>query len=410
MKRGILPYILILFLTLLCFLVHFSDQSDSMLNDFNRVVSNEYLTSAVEFHKSLPAFQKRPLTTFLINETVLRTKISIGTAFIIVNFLFLFISGVLIYHISLLFDKSNKMAIGNIIIYFTSFSILFAFFPPIYTYDEPVQFCLLLLSLISIYKEKWWRYIVLFSLSLIARESGLILLPGLMLIIIYKDGTFSLKTSINKENLFKFGYLTVSIVVYFIFLRVFLEQNDISQESKSDFRDRLSHYYLNVQNQKHAFESLISFFLVLGLTLYLLFNGVKKKITSLNKYSMYVRAFLITVIINSMVVLLTTKAREARLFVIPMFFIWPIFTKLFYEDMKLLISVKYYISTFRKLNYVAFFAFLNILNYILSFKVYETTVGDPNENYFNEYLFITIFLILTHATLKHNLNTSSNNT
>ena len=126
------------------------------------------------------------------------------------------------------------------------------------------------------------------------------MLPGLLLIIIYKDGTFSLKTSINKENLFKFGYLTVSIVVYFIFLRVFLEQNDISQESKSDFRDRLSHYYLNVQNQKHAFESLISFFLVLGMPLYLLFNGVKKKITNLNKYSIYVRAFLITVIINSM--------------------------------------------------------------------------------------------------------------
>jgi hypothetical protein len=411
MKKKILPYTLILFLTLFCFWIHFSDKTNSMLNDFNRVVSNEYLTSVVDLHQSHPAFQKRPLTTFLIKKTALHTNISIGAAFIAINFLFLFISGVLIFQLSLLFEKNNKLALGNVIIYFTSFAILFAFFPPIYTYDEPIQFCLLLLGLISIYKKKWWGYFTFFSLSLIARESSLILLPGLLVIILnYKNGIFNLKALLKKDNLLQFAYLVVPIVVYLIFLNIFLNQRNIAEESKSDFLDRFSHFYLNMKNQEHAFESLISFLLVLGIPLYLLFNSVNKKNESWTKYSKYLRAFLITVIINSVIVILTTKAREARLFIIPMFFIWPIFTKLFYEDIKLLFSIKHYRSTFSNLNSVAFFIFLMFLNYILSFKVYKPTIGNHNENYFNEYLFVTIFLILTHATLKNNINTSSNKT
>ena len=287
MKKKILPYTLILFLTLFCFCVHYSVKTDSMLNDFNRAVSNEYLTSAVELHQSHPAFQKRPLTTFLIKKAALYTNTSIGTAFIMVNFFFLFISGVLIYQVSLLFDKSNKMAIGNILIYFTSFSILFAFFPPIYTYDEPIQFCLLLLGLISIYKKKWCGYFTFFSLSLIARESGLILLPGLLLILIYKNGTLDLKTLLKRDSLLKFGCLVSPIVVYLLFLIIFLKQNDITQESKSYFLDRFSRYYLNVKNQKHTIESLISFFLVLGIPLYLLLNSVRKKNMIWIKYSKY---------------------------------------------------------------------------------------------------------------------------
>ncbi|MGB0999111.1 MAG: hypothetical protein ACPG4W_04170 [Flavobacteriales bacterium] len=375
-----------------------------MLNDFNSVVSTEYLTSAVDYHQSHPAFRKRPITTFLIKETARHAEISIGMAFVIINFLFLFISGVLLYRLALRFENTNTMAIGNVIIYFTSFSIMFAFFSPIYTYDEPIQFCLLLLGLLSIYKEKWLAYILFFSLSIIARESSLILLPGLILMTFYKKEPFNFRSVLSKENVLKMTYLLAPIVVYVMFLIIFLKQNNMIEESESDVLNRLSHFHDNVQDPKHAFESLISFFLVLGTPLYLLYNGVKKNMMNDVDSEKYLRAFLITVLINSAIVLLTTKAREARLFVVPMFFIWPLFTRLFYEDIKLLISLKNYKSTFSNLSYVASFTFLNGLNYILSFKIYETTIGHPNDNYFNEYLFAMLFIILTHATLKHNLN------
>jgi hypothetical protein len=404
--KKLLPYSIVLFLTLFCFLIHFSEATNLMLNDNNNDVSNQYLTIVVDYHKSNPEFQKRPITTFLIEKTVQITDIRVGEAFILINFLFLFISGILIYHISLLFEKNSTIAIVNVLIYFTCFSNLFAFFPPVYTYDEPIQFCLILLGMLFIYRAKWWGYIIFFSLSLIARESGLILLPGLLLICIYKEGDFIFKKYISKKNFLKLLYLMIPAVLYLLYLIIFIEKNNITPDPKTDLLSRFSLYAFNTQTQKYAFESLISFFLVLGLPLYFLINGVKNRGVYWTKYHKYVNAFLLTVIINSVIVLFLTQAREVRLFVIPMLFIWPIFSRLFIEDLKLLISIKQYISTFSKLNYVAFFAFLNFLNYTLSFKVYETTIGSPSENYFNEYLFIILFVILTHATLKHNLKTS----
>ena len=409
MKKT-LPYLVSLLLTVCCFSIHMSENTNSMLNNNNSIISNDYLSAVVEYHNDYPAFKKRPINTFLIKKTVAITGVKLGQAFIIINLFFLFLSGVLVYHLSQLFAKNNVSSLLNILFYFICFSNLFVFFKPIYTYDEPLQFCLIFLSLIALYREKWMLFILTFSLSLITRESGLILLPALLLIVTHKEGRFNCKECLNKKSLLKISYLIIPVFVYLIFLKIYLTQNNFLEISKSDFLNRFSAYDFNLQTPKHALESLISLFLIIGLPLYFLYNRINQKNPIPQMQQKYISAFLVTIIINSVIVLLTTQAREARLFVIPLFFIWPIFTNLFLEDIKFIFSPKNYILVLTKWKYVAFFIFLNFLNYIFSFKAYTTTLGRPEDNYFNEYLFITLFIVITHAILKHSQHTSSNKT
>tara|TARA_B100001287_G_scaffold5367_1_gene4133 strand:+ start:251 stop:1384 length:1134 start_codon:yes stop_codon:yes gene_type:complete len=370
-----------------------------MLVNENNKIANYYLSSVVKYHKTQPEFKKRPVTTFLIEKTKHFTGLKIGESFISINFFFIFFTGILIYRISLLFEKNIKLATTNVFVYFLCFSNLFAFFPPIFTYDEPIQFSLILLSLLFFYKEKWLGYIVFFSLSLIVRESGLILLPGLIYLL-HEKNIKNLLDSFRKKHLKKWAYLFVPVVIYFSYLLIINKTNIISINSTNDVSSRLSLYSYNTQSQKTAIESLLSFFLILGLPIYLTFYGLKIKNTENEKY---INAFLVTVILNSTVVFTLTMAREARLFTIPMLFIWPIFSKIFIEDIRLLFTLNNYKLIFYNFNNVVSFIFLNFLNYTLSFKAYETSIGKPKENYFNEYLFTLILVIITHTILKYNM-------
>ena len=95
--------------------------------------------------------------------------------------------------------------------------------------------------------------------------------------------------------------------------------------NEEDIRNRLLHFKLNVGENIAATETIFSFFLILGLPIYfLVISIIKKSYSSLLEKKLF-KSFLITVIINSVIVILTTKARESRLFVIPLFFLWPIF-------------------------------------------------------------------------------------
>ena len=88
MKR-IIPYLISFLFTIGCFLIHMSENSDSMLNNKSHVISNQDLQSVIDFHKSSSTFSKRPFTTFLIEKTSDLFQLKIGESFIIINFFFI---------------------------------------------------------------------------------------------------------------------------------------------------------------------------------------------------------------------------------------------------------------------------------------------------------------------------------
>ena len=71
------------------FSMHFGKRADSMINDKNNIISEKDLAYTVELHKTETTFCKRPFTSFLIESTANTFGVTIGLAFILVNFFFL---------------------------------------------------------------------------------------------------------------------------------------------------------------------------------------------------------------------------------------------------------------------------------------------------------------------------------
>ncbi|MFZ1664532.1 MAG: hypothetical protein WBO28_05475 [Flavobacteriales bacterium] len=398
--KSIVPYIVGLVLTLACLAVHFSKDADSMLNDHDHTISNGYLQELVEYHRTLPAFAKRPLITALVDHVSSSFKLSVGEAFVTIEFLLLFASGLALYFLSLQLTGSSQMAVINMAVYFTCFSNLFAFFTPVYTYDEPLQYLLLFLAIIFLIKENWVLYVVTFSLGLIARESGLMLFPGLFIIFLLSQDEIGIRTASfrRKDLLRKAVLLSLPALIYAVYLYYYASTHVLLGEPSADMAERTSNFDVNLQDQKYAVESMISLFLVGGLPLYLLYNRISPWA---REHKKYIFAFLITLLINSMIVIISTKDREVRLFTLPMIFLWPVFAKVFQTDLKHVFSLRAQRHLFSKWSYVAMFLFLNLINYIVSFKVYYTTIGLQTDNYFNEYLFVYTFIMIDHAMLKY---------
>jgi hypothetical protein len=256
-------------------------------------------------------------------------------------------------------------------------------------------------------KKYWIPFILSFTLALIARESALILVPGLILIFILTESSFKFSDFFARKRISNLLYILLPVGLYFIFLSLYLSHFGLEASTEKDFSQRFDHFDLNLGNSTYAVETFISFFVELGAPLYFTFHFLQKKSPISPERMKYIRAFLLTVVLNSIVVVLTTKAREVRLFIIPLFFLWPIFGQLFVEELKLLIRPKLYWQTFTKWPYLLFFIFLNFFNYFLSFKIYVLTLGFHSENYFGEYLFIMNSIIITHLLINLRLKRSA---
>ena len=327
--KQIQPYLICFLFTLSILFIHRHRNSDSYLNEPD-------LRNTIAFHATTthPAFAKRPLTTFLVKTVSTISNLSIGISFVVVAFSLLFLNGILLFNVSEKLIKNYTFSTINCIVFYLCFSNLFAFFQPVYSYDEPVQFCLIFLSIIFFIDRKWIFFIITFTLSIIARESSFLLIPGLF-ILLSTDKHFS------KRQLFqKTLVLIIPVILYGIWLYVYIHSLNIVDSSKNDFTNRFSHFLGNFRDKTYTIESLTSFVLITIIPIYLLVIQLWNKREKTTLHVKYINAFLITLVINSLVVFSTTKAREVRLFVIPLFFLWPIFGDLFQKELNLFLNTK----------------------------------------------------------------------
>ncbi|MBK9590783.1 MAG: hypothetical protein IPO32_04480 [Crocinitomicaceae bacterium] len=395
---------LLSFLFMLAFLsTHFADKADSMLNEKNQIISESEIQYIVDVHKTEITFCRRPLTTYLVESASDFFQITIGFAFILVNFFLLGLSGILLFHLSEKLGATKKIATINMVVYLLCFSNVFAFFPPVYSYDEPLQYCLIFVSFLLFFQERWLLFILAFSLAIIASESSVILLPAMTLFLLnFKE------TKIGPEK-FKFyikrlTILSIPVLVYLGFLIIFIQTHELGTASQSDLDSRFKAIELNFATSQAASETIISFFIILGLPLYFLYSVSRNRVLTLQQ-SKLINAFLLTVLINTLVVLFMTKAREVRLFALPLFFIWPIFSTIFKHEINIICSPNLYLKMFKNWKYLSFFLFFNFLNYKISQYLYVNTAG--GDDWFTQYLFWLNFVILAHLFLSHYLSRTS---
>lgn len=378
--------------------IHMLPISDSMLNENNTKLSQVFLVSQIRYHQEFAPFARRPLTSMLIEGTSGVAGITLGEAFVLVNFLLLYICGLLVFKVTLKLNGDRKQAILNLVFYFLTFSIVFAFFPPVFTYDEPLQYCLLLLSILALIHNKWAYYIFFFFLALVARESSVFLLPGIVIIGL-GSGLVSRKVTSGLE-VRKWFLLFLPLALYAVYLVLFLWYTGLWQETSELARGRFQCIYENFGSLDSALETVFSFILVLGPVLYLFlmaqrslsFNGMQKR---------YIKAFFFVIVINTPIVMLATLAREARLFALPLIFLWPLVGQLFGKEMAMMCKARLYMECFCSLRNILYLIGAVILNYWISFKLYLPSFP-TEDNFFNEYLFIMLLLISVHFILHNN--------
>ena len=385
-------YLISFLMVLLIYGIHMLPVSDSMLNENNTKLSNVFLASQIRYHQEFAPFARRPLTSLLIEGSSGIFGVTLGESFVLVNLLLLWISGILIYTLSLRLKASKRQAMFNLVAYFLTFSVLFAFFPPVFSYDEPLQYCLILLSILALIREKWKYYVPLFLMATIARESTVFLWPGLVVIF----SGLSLKaenklTSIGKKKLF---LLFLPLPLYGIYLGIFIWATGIWKETSEVVANRLSCYFQNFGTYASSVETIVSFFLVLGPGLYFLFMSTKPKAYTILEKK-YILAFLLALVINTPIVMAATLARETRLFALPLFFLWPLAGQLFGKDLTLLLKPRLYLDCFRDWRYSFVLVGLCLIIYMVSFKLYVPSFPSK-DNFFNEYLFLLLLIMSVH--------------
>ena len=390
--KGYLQYIVSFLFVMLIYGIHMLPISDSMLNENNTKLSHVFLASQIRYHQEFAPFARRPLTSLLIEGSSGIFGITLGESFVLVNLLLLFISGLLIYKISLRLRATKGQALFNQVAYFLTFSILFAFFPPVFSYDEPLQYCLIMLGILALIQDKWRYYVPLFLMATIARESTVFLIPGLAVIFSGLSlKTINKATSLVKKKLF---LLFLPIPLYVIYLGIFIWASGIWHETSEVAANRLSCYFQNFGTFASAVESVVSFFLVFGPSLYFLYMGKKSWILSTLEKK-YVRAFLLAVAINTPIVMAATLARETRLFALPLIFLWPLAGQLLGKELALLMKPGLYLDCIKNWRYCLFLGVLCIINYMVSFQLYVPSFPSK-DNFFNEYLFVLLLIISIH--------------
>ena len=391
---------------LLCFVLyvlHVSGNVQTMISPGEWRLNDEYMQIAVDLHHDFSVFAKRPFSNLMIDWVQSITGCQITWAFVLVNFGFLFLSGILLFRLSNYLIQNRRNALINVCIYFLSFSMLFSFFPPVYTYDEPIQYCLLLLAFLAFFKERWVPFIAWFSLSLVARENGLILLPVLLLFYIQKKGNWSVKRIFSLVNI-KAGLLLISpAILYFVYLTIYMNYTGIVDETRSDFLGRFIGFEYNFQDSIFAIEAFSSFFLVLGLPVYLWRFSINRNSVFFKNNRFLLIAFGFTLTLNSLIVFTTTNAQESRLFALPLFFLWPLFTSFFSGDLRLFLRKDLYALFFRNWKILVPFLLFAVASALFAFEKYEVTIGSTDTNYFDEYLFFSLIAIGLHRSLSISL-------
>lgn len=343
----------------------------SLLNGMNflgtgPILAHEFNESIWRLHKVHPAFAGRFVITSLLS-TLNNLGLPFVWSFLIINFSLLFLNGMLIAKISDHFGFSAKQTKINLCLFYLSFSILFAFFRSIDTYDDLMQYFFLFGAILTFLKNKNFVGSTFFLASLMTRETGLLLIPGLFLIIK------------NRSIFYKFFLLIIPAVVFEIInLFIFYKLNLLHQNQDYLKNSRFAHFIYNFQNLNFSIETTVSVFLVLAIPVYLLYKIYKKNLIEESHFNL-MKASAVSILINTPIILLFTRAREARLFALPLVFAWPLLGY-YFEKLKINFSFAK-----EKTFYIALF-----LIAILSAFIYRPTYSAGFDYGYRLYLFLFI--------------------
>jgi hypothetical protein len=384
MQAAIRPIVaFILFnsaMALLVLAVHLWPGNNSMLNlnswehmNPKKGLNEAYLEEVIAYHQTEPTFARRPITTQAVLGLHRSTGVSKAQSFLLFNFGILWLTGIVLSLLAHSQSKNVKSALLSGLMFWLSFPVLFAFFPTIYSYDDPLLYLFLALILVAIRRNKVWAAATFFSLAIITRESAVIMLPGI--VILLNDG-LSLK---NLKSSWKKWGPFLSVAIFYLVAFVLLTYGHAGQSFSQDASRRFATLFFNFQNKQFAIESILSLILVCSLA----FFSWKDN----REHAVHRQAFMITLVINSTIVFLFTQARESRLFMLPLFFWLPFAGPLLMQAWG---NFRAYLQHGLSWKTAVLFAFAALFYGFVAFIIYQPTAMLPHENWHQEYLFVLL--------------------
>jgi hypothetical protein len=282
-------------------------------------IDESYMDVIVHYHETHPVFAGRPLTTGLIEAVHHLSGMGYGSAFVIVEGLLLVVLGYSIYLLSYQLTKNETAAIAFIVVFFTSYTVLFAFFASIYTYDEPLQYIGICWSLLLLLRQSWFVSGLMILVSLWARETTVIILPAIAWYIV--------ATRPVRENIFSryvvyrvLMVCVIPVVVYVVSLLGWLDSLGMLRSSQDYLQhERFANLQFNFQNQSFTIESLLAPVLTVAWPIIIYFFAWPH----IRIPRIWRQMAMITFVLNTPIVLFTAYARESRLFALPLIFVWP---------------------------------------------------------------------------------------
>jgi hypothetical protein len=297
----------------------------SNLNTFSGPQLVPYFNSArilesIQQHRDFPPFAVRPVTTKCIEGVEHFFHVSPVSSFMIVNFGALFVCGLLLACISKQLSPGIGVTIVSITTFYFSFSVALAFFNPLDTYDEPLQYVCIFAALAYLMIERYALFAVAVTLACCTRESSLILAPSVMLLA-YGMGPPDHRI---RRLLMTVSAGAVSIALFVIWKIFFVASRGLSIPAMEYVStELLTHWNRNTSTLRECAETVSMCFAVLALPMYLIAHLLRSGRATKSQRS-FAFATVMGVCLNTAIVLFTGLAREARLFALPLLFFWPI--------------------------------------------------------------------------------------
>ena len=386
-------------LSLLLLVVHVLPINNSMVNlstdDYNpekNWLSSAYLEYVVGLHESGdPTFAKRPLTTKLILAVSENSNFTVAESFVLTQWVLLVLCGIALGLLANHLLQNRSATRISILAFYLSFSVVFLFFEPIYSYDEPLQYLLIFLAMLFFMQNKLLLFILSFALACVARESSLFLLPGLFFI---KHPSFKIQLNTQWKTLLS---MTIIIGLYFIF-RVYQSKalGLNSNAEKQDFLARFIALKTNFGGFAPIQNTIMSMLVVMLPWTYLLWWNYKNQSEVFMKYRSAFVAFGIAMLINTPIVLLLTNAREVRLFFLPFFFLLPIIGAFLNKDFLHYFTKEALLQCIRNKKHLFILMAITLLTFVFTMLTFRFEYTTQKANFFNEYLFLMVNLVLLH--------------
>ncbi|MBK7385076.1 MAG: hypothetical protein IPI81_17340 [Flavobacteriales bacterium] len=366
--------------------LHFAPVWVTMLNRGaqtwdGELLAKDYIETMIDEHRSGSdiSFRRRPLTTWCV-DTLHEVGIPPKAGFIGLGFLLFFVAGLLVFRSAVSLGSTNGQALVAQGFFHLSPTVLFAWFDPMYTYDEPIQYVALIGALLAAQSGRTLGCIAPFTIATVAHETSLLFVPAVYLLL-------------RDDKRRAFMIIGTTCLLFAAFLFFYLPQVGIVGASATDAIARLGTITFNFSSWTMTIETASYLVMTLALPAFLLWRFGRSSACSPTD-RIWLRAFWITLLLNTALVLIAAKAREARVLALPLLLGWPLIGKALFAEAERHGGWRSMLAVLRGPRLALTLALVTAGTYFGIRKAFVLSTGIPQDNLYHEYYTVSFVIIV----------------